>query len=180
MPKIVKVESKEVGVAVLTLQPIQTKLGPTPASLKVKVHPESLLGSNSYDIPFPLPTCGDHTKVECRIEGLSVGEIYTFTASVSNTFGESDFCSPMYFTVPGKEDLIGEGILSACWVIQWLVYNKLPSHIAYLVPRRLTLPPKEKGPVLTVWCMCVRLFSLKHSVRLYVEEYTNPRICRFL
>ena len=105
VPKIVKVESKEVGVAVITLQPIQTKLGPTPGSFKVKAQPESLLRSKTYDIPFPLPTYGDHTKVECRIEGLSVGEIYTFTASVSNTFGESDFCSPMYFTVPGKEDL---------------------------------------------------------------------------
>ena len=105
MPKIVKVESKEVGVAVITLQPIQTKLGPTPGSFKVKVQPESLLGSNAYVIPFTLPTYGDHTKVECRIERLSVGEIHTFTASVSNTFGESDFCSPIYFTVPGKEDL---------------------------------------------------------------------------
>lgn len=105
IPNIVKVESKKVGVAVITLQPIQTKLGPTPGSFKVKVQPESLLGTSAYDVPFPLPTYGDHTKLECQIEGLSVGEKYTFTASVRNVFGESDFCSPMYFTVPGKEDL---------------------------------------------------------------------------
>jgi len=99
------VESKEVGVAVITLQPIQTNLGPTPGTFKVKVEPESLLGSNAYDIPFPLPIYGDNTRVEYRIEGLSVGEMYAFTASVSNTFGESNFCSPTYFTAPGKEDL---------------------------------------------------------------------------
>ena len=105
VPKIVKVESKEAGVAVITLQPIQTNLGPTAGSFKVKVEPESLLGTNAYDIPFPLPTYGDSTKVEFRMEGLSVGEMYTFTASVSNTFGESNFCTPTYFTAPGKEDL---------------------------------------------------------------------------
>lgn len=100
-------ESKKVGVAVITLQPIQTKLGPTPGSFKVKMQPESSLGTSAYDVPLPLPTYEDHTKLECRIEGLSVGEKYTFTASVRNAFGESDFCSPMYFTAPGKEDLEG-------------------------------------------------------------------------
>ena len=120
--KIVKVESKEVGVAVITLQPIQTKLGPTPGSFKVKVQPKSLLGTNAYDVPFPLPTYGDHTKLECRIEGLSVGEKYTFSASVSNVFGESDFCSPMCFTVPGKEDLESFFFFSACWVFERLAF----------------------------------------------------------
>ena len=104
IPQIMKVESKEHSVVTVTLQTHQAHIDPTLGSFKfiVKAEPESTTTSSILTKSFPVPAYCNGDKVECLMESLLVGGTYTFTASAYNEFGESDFCTPKKFTVPGE------------------------------------------------------------------------------
>ena len=104
IPQIINVESKEPSVVIVILQTNQAHIDPTLGSFKfiVKAEPESSRTSSILMKSFPVPTYCNGDKVECVVENLLVGGTYTFTASACNEFGESDFCAPKTFTVPGE------------------------------------------------------------------------------
>lgn len=125
IPQIIKVESKEPSVVIVTLQTNQAHIDPTLGSFKfiVKAEPDSSRTSSMLMKSFPVPTYCNGDKVECVVENLLVGGTYTFTASACNEFGESDFCAPKKFTVPGEQEIMKFAINNICRQLCKGVYN---------------------------------------------------------
>lgn len=125
IPQIIKVESKEPSVVIVTLQTNQAHIDQTLGSFKfiVKADPDSSRTSSMLMKSFPVPTYCNGDKVECVVENLLVGGTYTFTASACNEFGESDFCAPKKFTVPGEQEIMKFAINNICRQLSKGVYN---------------------------------------------------------
>ena len=91
-------------MVIITLQTNQVHIDPTLGSFKfiVKAEPESSPTSSIFTKSFPVHSYCSGDEVECLMENLLAGGTYTFTASACNEFGESDFCTPTKFTLPGE------------------------------------------------------------------------------
>lgn len=91
-------------MVIVTLQTNQARIDPTLGSFKfiVKAEPEPSPTSSIFTKSFPVHSYCSGDEVECLMENLLAGGTYTFTASASNEFGESDFSTPTKFTIPGE------------------------------------------------------------------------------